>query len=522
MSMTMPIQGAADAASRPVRDEGPGGGSLEARFGLLLAGALVAGLVLRLATISQQSLWTDEATTWSIVSGSLGHVLTTVPRTESTPPVYYVLLWLWTRIFGTGAFGLRSLSALCGVLTIWASAVTGRRLGGAAVGVVAAWLTSLSAIMVWYSQEARAYALVILLMALSVLLLLRVVERPSPRRLFAFSACAALALAVHYYAVFVVVPEAVWLLFELRRVRRLSIRSGLALLAPVIVVGLALLPLLIHQAHSGHASFIARQDGSLPQRVLRLVKQDLLGLNEPAKGLLAGVAGCGVLLSLAGLVTRFRQGARIEVLLPLVLGLSAVALAILAALAGADYVNTRNLLPTWPLLALAMAVGLVALPSWTGRSGLAALLLVSLVCVGSVILTPLYQRADWRGVAQALGPAELSRAIVGDRLALTSLAPYVHHLVAVSSAGSARVQEVDIFDLALQSTPPLRAPHPARIPGFRLVRRVNAGTFTLLSYRSAHPVEASTPALLNVGAQLGGAGVQVLLQAPQAVKPPPR
>ena len=41
-----------------------------------------------------------------------------IEATESTPPLYYCMAWVWARIFGYGETGLRSLSAVAGVLTV--------------------------------------------------------------------------------------------------------------------------------------------------------------------------------------------------------------------------------------------------------------------------------------------------------------------------------------------------------------------------------------------------------------------
>ena len=41
-----------------------------------------------------------------------------IPQTESTPPLYYCVAWVWARMFGYGETGLRSLSAVCGVSVV--------------------------------------------------------------------------------------------------------------------------------------------------------------------------------------------------------------------------------------------------------------------------------------------------------------------------------------------------------------------------------------------------------------------
>ena len=48
-------------------------------------------------------------------------------RTESTPPLYYALAWLWAKLFGDGEVGLRSLSAIVGTLTVPLAYLTARQ-----------------------------------------------------------------------------------------------------------------------------------------------------------------------------------------------------------------------------------------------------------------------------------------------------------------------------------------------------------------------------------------------------------
>ena len=140
-------------------------------------------------------------------------LLRAIPDSESTPPLYYVLAWLWTQVVGTGEVGLRSLSALLGTATIVVVWALGRRLGGERAGLAAAALVAFNPMLVWFSQEARGYALLALLGALSALLWLRALERPrdGARALLAWGAVAALALATHYYAIFLIAPQAAWL-----------------------------------------------------------------------------------------------------------------------------------------------------------------------------------------------------------------------------------------------------------------------------------------------------------------------
>ena len=83
---------------------------------VILLAALAVGA--RLALLNHQSLWFDEIVSATLAKQPFGAMLHDVARTESTPPLYYVLLWVWVRLFGTTAVALRSLSACFGLLTV--------------------------------------------------------------------------------------------------------------------------------------------------------------------------------------------------------------------------------------------------------------------------------------------------------------------------------------------------------------------------------------------------------------------
>ena len=118
--------------------------------------------------------------------------------------LYYVVAWAWGSVFGLGEVGLRSLSALAGTATIPVAYGAGAVLVSRRAGIVAAALVATNPFLVWYSQEARSYALLALLGAATVLafgLALRGARGVARRR----GRCSrALAIATHYFAVFVV------------------------------------------------------------------------------------------------------------------------------------------------------------------------------------------------------------------------------------------------------------------------------------------------------------------------------
>src|SRR6188472_370676 len=166
------------------------------RFGPVVALTLL-GAVLRFPTLDRQSFWLDELVTASLLDRSLGDVLGEIPRTEATPYLYYVVAWLWSSVFGLGEVGLRSLSALAGTATIPVAYGAGAVLVSRRAGIVAAALVAVNPFLVWYSQEARSYALLGLLGAATVLAFGHAL-RGSGRALVLWGALCALAIATHY------------------------------------------------------------------------------------------------------------------------------------------------------------------------------------------------------------------------------------------------------------------------------------------------------------------------------------
>ena len=114
-------------------------------------------------------------------------MLREVRASESNPPLYYVLAWAWSKLFGTGAVGLRSLSALFGAATIPIAYLIGRELLSRRAGLIAAALVALNPMLIWYSQEARSYALLVFLCSASLLFFLRVRRSGDPWDLLLWS-----------------------------------------------------------------------------------------------------------------------------------------------------------------------------------------------------------------------------------------------------------------------------------------------------------------------------------------------
>jgi uncharacterized membrane protein len=123
---------------------------------------VLLALGLRLARLTFQPLWWDEG--WSLYFATTDvPTMLGLTAVDIHPPLYYLLLHLWLRLFGSGVVGVRLLSVLIGTATVPLLYVTGRRSLGHVGGLIAAFLLTISPFHVYYSQEVRMYGLVTLL-----------------------------------------------------------------------------------------------------------------------------------------------------------------------------------------------------------------------------------------------------------------------------------------------------------------------------------------------------------------------
>jgi len=141
---------------------------------LLAMAAVALGTVTRLVTSS--ALWLDEALSVNIAGLPLSEMRTALEQ-DGHPPLYYAILHFWIELFGTGDAAVRSLSAVFGLATVVVVWFLGRRRGGPVMGWILVAIVAVSPFAVRYSNEARMYSLVMLLVALGWFVLDDIVVR---------------------------------------------------------------------------------------------------------------------------------------------------------------------------------------------------------------------------------------------------------------------------------------------------------------------------------------------------------
>jgi mannosyltransferase len=479
-----------------------------------LAALTLLAAILRLADLGQQSFWYDEAfTPVHVLHPSLVATLRSVVKTENTPPLWYVIAWADSRIFGTGEIALRLPSALAGIVTVPVAWAIGRELTGRrATAIAGAAFVAVGPIFVWYSQEARAYGLFVLTGALAMLCFLRALRDPTPRRMWVFALAGAVALISHYFAVFLLIGMALLLLID--RDRR---RAALPALGALALVGLALVPLISVQG--GHGTqwigewALSSRLETIPQYYLTDYYGSALG--HGIELLVALPVLAGVAYGLWRVLTPVEERGA---LLALAIAAAGILIPLVLAMFGADYLAPRNL-----VAAMIPVTALIAVIVPSQRAGSVGIALAVLIAAGffavtvDVALSPRLQRGDWRGLAKALNGWEQSgraRAITTVELGAAPLEYYLpeaRHLAPGRSAAVSEVIEVGYAPLLSSAgTPPAS--------GFRLVGRADAHGLTAFRFLGPAPLSLSEATLRRH--TITDAHPEVLIQSAQPASSP--
>jgi hypothetical protein len=404
-----------DAASRPA---------------LLVAALTLVGFAIRLR-FAGQSLFADEiATYWVITGHGVGGVISTVhSNAEITPPLYFVLAWLATQISHAPEF-VRAPSLVAGTAAIPVVYLLGLRTIGRAGALVGAALVAFSPFMIFYSAEARGYAVMMTLVMLAALAALRAIDGGGRRwwTVYALSSCA--AMYTHYTAAFGLATVFVWLVWAHPPARRAALLSN----AAAVVGVLPWLSGLINDFTSPTTAILSQLEPLTSETIRISLEHWSVGYPyayaSTTVGALPGVValvllGLGVACGLAGVaLSRVRAPApgraRVNRRVVLVVGL-AVAAPLGEALVSAFSTNlfgTRNLAVSWPGLALALAA-----LAWAGgprvRVAAAALVISSFAIGATGFLRPRFQRPDEQAVAHFIDRQASPGDVVIDGIVLS-------------------------------------------------------------------------------------------------------
>jgi mannosyltransferase len=201
---------------------------------------------LRFYDLHRTSLWFAESVSWSQARLPFFEMIRATAQ-DNYPPLHNIILFATIRLFGDSEMALRTPSALLGVATVYVLYRLGSLLWDNTTGIIAALFLTISGFHVWYSTEARMYALLAFTATLFVLGTVRVIRHPSNGSLAACTAAATALLYSHVYGSFVfagvniaviagLIFNAAWIKIDWRRWLATQFLSALLFLPWAIIL----------------------------------------------------------------------------------------------------------------------------------------------------------------------------------------------------------------------------------------------------------------------------------------------
>jgi dolichyl-phosphate-mannose-protein mannosyltransferase len=378
--------------------------------GALVAAVTVLGLLVRLPSFGD-SLFGDELSTYFIVTGhSLGHVVYLLEGGHSidlNPPLYFMLAWLAERL-GESNELLRLPSLIAGTAAIPLTYLLGVRTLDRGAALVGSAVVALSPFLIFFSTEARPFALLLLFTLLSTLALLQAIDTGRAGWWAAYAACSCAATYTSYMAIFVLVAQFGWALWRKPRARPALLLAN----AAAAVAYLPWLPPLIDDSGSpgvkvpelttpfGFDSLrtaLGRWSIGHPFATLSTVPGDL-ALGLIAAALAIAVVGLGMRIAGARRVGRpLRPASGLTLVLLLALA-TPVGAALYSWLGPHSVWDNRQLIASTPELAL-LAGALVTAAGARVRVLASALLIAGFTIGATKVLEASTHRPDYAGAA---------------------------------------------------------------------------------------------------------------------------
>lgn len=172
-------------------------------FWITICTILILAAGLRMYGLTRQSLWYDEANGVRIAEKSFSAIISELQERDVSPPLHYFVLHIWIKIFGSGELSVRSFAALFGILLIPVVCYIGSSMFNRRVGIISAFMASISQFHIAYSQEVRMYSMLALLGLLSMFFLHKAITTNNRASWMAYVLCTVLTIYTHNYGLFI-------------------------------------------------------------------------------------------------------------------------------------------------------------------------------------------------------------------------------------------------------------------------------------------------------------------------------
>ncbi|WP_343634582.1 glycosyltransferase family 39 protein [Fluviicola sp.] len=181
---------------------------------------ILLGFVLKGLFLGSNSLGGDEPFSVYHSRQSLDHLFS-VFQSENNPPLHFLVLHYWIRMFGISELSVRMPSLIFSAFTVLFIYRIGLRFFNLRVAVIASILFTFSTYQVLYAHEARAYALMGFLTSVSMYYYLEIIHSKNSNRwkLCWFFLANTLLIYTHFFGFFILFIQFFFILFQRKLLR---------------------------------------------------------------------------------------------------------------------------------------------------------------------------------------------------------------------------------------------------------------------------------------------------------------
>lgn len=383
---------------------------LNSRYVQLLLCLTTLGFFLRFYHLGFNSLWLDEASTYTFASMSLTGIWQATSGGEFNPPLFYWMEHLMLSLGNNEAI-LRFIPALLGGLTIPLVYFAGKEFVDRNVGIIAAAACAFSPFLIYYSQEARAYSVMLFFIAFALVFFLQALKTDSIQDWVIFGALSGLAFWSHFYALVIIGALALYALI----VKLPSLRKDIGSIKPMIMAGavfvVVCLPLILVTIQ-----LFAKRTASAPTFGIQGI-----GIVVETFRQISGFSDLALILFLMLFIFGICQAFLIDRNKGLFLVLLTVLTFVISYfLSFRIPMEPRYLIILVPIFFLGVALSYKPVWNVFRHPGVVYGLMVIVVLIGAPVLVNMYSgytKEDWRGfsgqVQQATSPGDFVVVIPG-------------------------------------------------------------------------------------------------------------
>lgn len=248
---------------------------LHNRYTQLLIAFTFIGCFLRFLNLGSAPLWLDEASTVTFATaGSFWDIWQLTATIEPNPPLFHWVEYIML-FFGNNEFILRFIPALLGTITIPIMYFIGKEFIDENGGIIAAAAFAVSPFLIVYSQEARAYTMLLFFIALTFLFYLKALKSTNLTYWILFAIAGSLAFWTHLYAAIFVGSLILYTLviYKLKNIKEVLISSAI-LAVTTIPLAIIVIPVIL-ASKSGGPTFGIQGFGIIFETIVQLTGYSL-------------------------------------------------------------------------------------------------------------------------------------------------------------------------------------------------------------------------------------------------------